>query len=251
MTDVFRAALVAMTSVAAFLLPGSTHAQQQTSATQAPSTASVDAGWIKGKWQVSVAGEAAVRTLDIANVRAKDDSTYTLDATYGVTNTQLQPIPAELRRVDSKWILGITTPISAAISAESTDQKAFSGAITYKNGISKPLTIVMANMARHWLDHDEVAAMLIGKRVTFVRLRDGAEVTWQLDDNGMLYAHNSNGQSDNARWQLSPQGELCLTWKGNSGDGCLYVFRDGDNGPLMFAPKKGPTSQPWSKVVSP
>ncbi len=35
----------------------------------------------------------------------------------------------------------------------------------------------MANMARYWLSHDEVSAMLVGKRVTFVRLRDGTEVT--------------------------------------------------------------------------
>ncbi|AFQ47510.1 hypothetical protein [Burkholderia cepacia] len=247
----FHAALLAITSVAACLLPGSAHAQAPSSATQAPAAAGVDASWIKGKWQVDVAGEAVVRTLDVANVQAKDGSTYTLDATYGVTNTQLQPVPAELRRVDSKWTLAITTQISATISAESSDQMAFSGAITYKNGVSKPLTIVMANMARHWLDHDEVAAVLIGKHVTFVRLRDGTEVTWQVDDNGMLYAHNNKGQSDSARWQLSSQGELCLTWKGNSGDGCSYVFRDGDNGPLMLTPKKSPTSQPWSKIVSP
>ncbi|HIE1298434.1 MULTISPECIES: hypothetical protein [Burkholderia] len=251
MTYAFSAALVATISVAAFLLPGSARAQATSSTMQAASATGVDAGWIKGKWQVSVAGEATVRTLDVANLQAKDGLTYTLDATYGVTDTQLQPIAAELHRADGKWTIAITTQISAAISAESSDQKAFSGTITYKNGISKPLTIVMANTARHWLSHDEVAAMLIGKRVTFVRLRDGTEVTWQLDDSGMLYAHNSKGQSDNARWQLSPQGELCLTWKGNSGDGCLYAFRDGDNGSVMFAPQKNSVSQPWSKVVSP
>ncbi|MGK8203527.1 hypothetical protein ACRS8P_25990 [Burkholderia cenocepacia] len=251
MTHIFRATRMATASVATFLLLGSAHAQTQPSATQDPSTVGVDASWIKGKWQVSVAGEETVRTFNVTNAQAKDGSTYALDATYGVTDTQLQPIPAELRRVDGKWMLGITTPISAAISAESPDQKAFSGAITYKNGVSKPLTIVMASAARHWLNHDEVAAMLIGKRVTYVRLRDGVEVTWQIVDNGMLYAHNNKGQSDEARWQLSPQGELCLTWKGNSGDGCLYVFRDGDNGPLMWAPKKSSTSQPSAKIVSP
>ncbi|WP_174906334.1 hypothetical protein [Burkholderia diffusa] len=67
----------------------------------------------------------------------------------------------------------------------------------------------------------------------------------------MLHANNSKGQSDNARWQLGPQGELCLTWKGHSGDGCLYVFRDGDYGPVRFATQKTPMSQPWSKVASP
>lgn len=251
MPKVFRAARVATASVAVFLLLGGAHAQTQPPATQDPSALGVDASWIKGKWQVSVSGEEKERTLNVTNAQTKDGSTYALDATYGVTDAQLQPVPAELRRVDSKWMLSITTPINAAISAESPDQKAFSGAITYKNGISKPLTIVMASAARHWLNHDEVAAMLIGKHLTLERFRDGAEVTWQLADNGMLYAHNNKGQSDTARWQLSPQGQLCLTWNGNSGDGCSYIFRDGDNGPLMLAPKRSSTAQPWSKIVSP
>lgn len=250
MTYAFRMMLMVIATAAPLVLQGI--AQAQSTATPAPSAAvGADAGWIKGKWQVGVAGEAVVRTLEVANAHAKDGSTYTLDATYGVSGTQLQTVPVELRRVDGKWMLAFTTQIGATISAESSDQKAFAGTIKYQNGISKPLTIVMANMARHWLSHDEVAAMMVGKRVTFVRLRDGTEVTWQLEDSGMLYAHNSKGQNDNARWQLSPQGELCLTWTGNSGDGCLYVFRDGDDGPVMFATQKTPMSQPWSKVVSP
>ena len=248
MTTVFGATRSATAMIAAFVLLAVSAAHAQQSAMPAPAA---DADWIKGEWVVSVSGEETTRTLDVANVQATAGSAYALDASYGVAGTRLQAIVAELHRVDGKWAIGFTTPIGAAIAAQSTDEKAFSGTITYKNGISKPLTMVPANLARRWLGRDEVAALMVGKRVTFVRLRDGAEITWQLDDSGALYAHNSKGQNDNGSWQLSAQGELCLTWRGNSGDGCLYVFRDGADGPLMFTPKKSPSSPPWSKVVSP
>lgn len=253
MTNMLGATRAATAMIAAlFLLAvGAAHAQTSVEQTPGAGAGASDAGWVKGEWLVSVTGEETTRTLEIAEVQATAGSAYTLDASYGVTGTRLQAIAAELRRVDGKWTMGFTTPIGAAIAAQSTDEKTFSGTITYKNGTSKPLTMVLANLARHWLSRDEVAALMIGKRVTFVRLHDGAEITWQLDDGGALYAHNSKGQNDNGSWQLSAQGELCLTWRGNSGDGCLYVFRDGAGGPLMFTPKKSTTSPPWSKVVSP
>jgi hypothetical protein len=248
MTKVLCATRTATAMIAALVLltVGAAHSQQP--AMHAPAG---DANWIKGEWLVSVTGEETTRALDVANVQATEGSAYALEASYGVAGTRLQAVAAELRRVDDKWTIGFTTPIGAAIAAQSTDEKAFSGTITYKNGTSKPLAMMPANLARHWLGREEVAALLIGKRVTFVRLRDGAQITWQLDDGGALYAHNSKGQNDNGSWQLGAQGELCLTWRGNSGDGCLYVFRDGANGPLMFTPQKSPSSPPWSKLVSP
>ncbi|QHJ01333.1 hypothetical protein GT347_27105 [Xylophilus rhododendri] len=87
-----------------------------------------------------------------------------------------------------------------------------------------------AESQRVFLGSEEVRQRFVDHRTVHRRTQDGAQVAWDIRGNGMLYANNfTQNSKDSAAWTLSPDGGLCLKWRGNSNDGCFYTFRDGDH----------------------
>ena len=87
-----------------------------------------------------------------------------------------------------------------------------------------------------YLDKTAVEALVVGRKMTFLRHEDKNKVSWTIDKNGSLYGENlSQGSKDTARWTLNDKAELCLKWKGNSKDGCR-LFSTVDGKTVMFDP---------------
>jgi hypothetical protein len=48
-----------------------------------------------------------------------------------------------------------------------------------------------------------------------------------LDGGGVTY-EDSAGERDHGRWLMEPDGAVCITWQGTSGQRCYKAFVDGD-----------------------
>jgi hypothetical protein len=82
---------------------------------------------------------------------------------------------------------------------------------------------------RTFLPKPEVEALVSGKKWTWIRPRDGSKIYWDLRSGGNLFANNrTSGQSDAGTWLVNDEGQLCLKWRGSSGDGCYALYKDGD-----------------------
>lgn len=85
-----------------------------------------------------------------------------------------------------------------------------------------------------YLDKSAVEALVVGRKMTFLRHEDKNKVSWTVDKNGLVYGENlSLGSRDTAKWTLTDKAEFCLKWRGNSKDGCrLFTVIDGKT--VMF-----------------
>ena len=82
---------------------------------------------------------------------------------------------------------------------------------------------------RTFLTKAEVEPLTSGKKWTYVRARDGSKINWDMRSGGYLFANNrTNGRSDSGTWLVNDQGHICTKWRGNSGDGCFALFKEGE-----------------------
>jgi hypothetical protein len=201
-------------------------------------------------WLVTVQGEARTRTLKVNGVTAKPDGTYVLDAVYGWSNGAAAAIKAEVSQTPAGRKLTLTTQANSVISATQSADGSFSGTFTDVNGNSKPVKLVMvsesapasAAAASTFLKKDELEKLVIGKDVLLSSKRTGSEIVWGIKPDGNLYGFNQTSKSsDSAEWKIRDDGALCIQWRGNSNNGCVFFNRQGDRYTLHSSKKKPAT----------
>ncbi|MFZ1627061.1 MAG: hypothetical protein WAT81_04630 [Candidatus Moraniibacteriota bacterium] len=95
---------------------------------------------LTGSWLVTVIGEASTRTLIISSEAPTADGAL-LQAKYGMSDKGQTPISAEMRKVDGKRQLALTTQANTKIDVTEQSDGQFKGTFTLKNGTTKDVVI--------------------------------------------------------------------------------------------------------------
>lgn len=115
--------------VALFVTAGSAISQ-----TQANSLASTS-------WLATVDGEAKTRTIVISTANPKTDGVLELQATYGWTGGNMNPVQAQISQTASPRQLILITPADTKIVASERPDGSFQGTFTLKDGKVKGVVI--------------------------------------------------------------------------------------------------------------
>lgn len=56
----------------------------------------------------------------------------------------------------------------------------------------------------------------------------GTEFNMYFVDGGGVTYEDAAGKHERGRWEMDPDGDVCITWDGESGQDCFKVYVDGD-----------------------
>ena len=85
------------------------------------------------------------------------------------------------------------------------------------------------------LDRSETTSLVTGKKVTYLRTRDNATVSWDFRSDGTVYYLTPNtvrNTSFSGAWTIDEDGAVCFKWNADKylqlTDGCVVFRHDGD-----------------------
>lgn len=125
--------IVTVFVVSAFFHPGLVFAQ-----------ASAD---LVALWLVTVEGDARAGILRVQGAEERPDGSVALKGRYGFADGNLGAVSAEITQAPEGRKLSLTTNADSVIVAVQAADGAFSGTITYKSGVVKPVQLAKTSAA--------------------------------------------------------------------------------------------------------